>query len=182
MKTIPERYRLPLVALASVVVAVLVVGAILLVGGSPQPSRSPRPMLVSPSPSPTDPASTPEGAARAFFAAFAAARRTDDPTLVQAFVTSKDSSAYKTAIGFLEGQKAVGKASVITLNELSDLTVAVDGDRATITFRHRVEGYDIDLTTGEPLESPTSLPATTVRAVALKSDNRWLVDRFENVP
>lgn len=180
--TIPERYRLPLVAVSSLVVAVVVVGAILLVGGVTQRSGPPSPTPASPSSSPTDPGSTPESATRAFFAAFAAARRTDDPTLVEAFVTSTDSSAYKTAVGFLEGQKAVGKASVITLNELSDLAVEVDGDRATITFRHRVEGYDIDLDTGQPLESPTALPDATVRVQAFMVGGRWLVERFENVP
>ena len=182
MKTIPERYRLPLVALASVVVAVLVVGAILLVGGSPQPSGSPSPTPASPSPSPTDPGSTPESATRAFFAAFADARRSDDPTLVQAFVTSTDSSAYKTAVGFLAGQKEAGKASVITVNELADLTAEIDADQAIVTFRHRVEGFDIDLDTGQPLESPTALPDMTVRVRALMVGGRWLVDQFENVP
>ena len=180
MKTIPERYRLPLVALASVVVAVLVVGAILLVGGSPQPSGSPSPTPASPSPSPTDPGSTPESATRAFFAAFAEARRTDDPTLVEALVTSADSSAYKSVEGFLLGQKAAGKASVTTVLRLENVDVRQSGTTATVTFDYTEGGYDIDFESGQPLESPVVLPVTQVTVELQQIDGRWLVDRYES--
>lgn len=180
MRTIPERYRLPLVALASLVVAVLVVGAILFVGGSPQPSRSPSPMPVSPSPSAADPGSTPEGATRAFFDAFAAARRSDDPTLVEAFVTSTDSSAFKSVEGFLLGQKAAGKASVTTVLRLENLDVRQSDTTATVTFDYTEGGYDIDFESGQPLESPVILPVTQVTVELQQIDGRWLVERYES--
>ncbi|MBA2719672.1 MAG: hypothetical protein H0U52_10590 [Chloroflexi bacterium] len=180
MRTIAERYRLPLVALASVVVAVLVVGAILLVGGSPRPNGSPSPMPVSPSPSAADPGSTPEGATRAFFAAFAEARRTDDPTLVQAFVTSTGSSAYKSVEGFLLGQKAAGKASITTVLRLENVEVRQSGTTATVTFDYTEGGYDMDFESGQPLESPVILPVTQVTVELQQIDGRWLVERYES--
>lgn len=180
MKTIPERYRLPLVALASLVVAVLVVGAILLVGGSPQPSRTPSPMPASPSPSPTDPGSTPESATRAFFEAFSEARTTDDPRLIEHLVTSKQSSAYLSVSGFLEGQKAVGKASITTVQRIENVDIQRSGVTATVTFDYTEGGYDIALDTGEPLESPVVLPMARVVVELQQVDGRWLVDRYES--
>jgi hypothetical protein len=175
---ITERYRLPLVALASLAVAGLVVGAILLAGGITPPS-SPSPVPASASPRPTDAGSTPESAARAFFEAFARARQTNDARLVATFVTGEESSAYLTVFGFLEGQKALGKASVITTNELLDVVVDVQGASATMTCRQVLGGYDIDATTGQPRESPTILPATQFTLVLRQLNGRWLVDSFK---
>src|SRR5690606_24856088 len=99
----------------AVVVAILLLGrAPTVVDGSPSPSAS-RPAGASPSPD-----GTPEAAVRAFFAAFAEARETDDPALIEPYVNGTDSSAYQTAAGFLLGQREVGKASVVTVQELSD--------------------------------------------------------------
>jgi len=175
---VSPRYRLPIAILASVAVVVGIFVAVALVTQQPRPSESP-----SPSPSASvDATDSPEGAVRAFFDALARARRTDDPTLLAPFVTSTDSSAYLTAAGFLEGQKQVGKASVITTNELRDISVDPEDGEAVVTFTHHMEGYDIDYDTGEPLESPTALPDVTVRVEVRQVDGHWLVDRFENVP
>ena len=176
---VPPRYRLPIAILTSIA-AVAVVLLAVMVTGQPRPSDSPSPS-VSPSAS-VDPKGSPDGVVRAFFDALARARRTDDPTPLTPFVTSTDSSAYLTAAGFLEGQKEVGKASVITTNELRDLRVDPQDGEAVVTFTHHVEGYDIDYDTGEPLESPTALPDVTVRVEVRQVDGRWLVERFENVP
>jgi hypothetical protein len=176
---VPQRYRLPIAIVASVVVVGLVFLAVAVLN-QPRPSDGPSPSA-SPSAS-VDPTGSPESVVRAFFDALARARRTDDPTLLTPFVTSTDSSAYLTAAGFLEGQKEVGKASVITTNELRDLRVEEQDSTAVVTFTHHVEGYDIDYDTGEPLESPTALPDVTVRVEVRQVDGRWLVERFENVP
>jgi hypothetical protein len=177
MKVSP-RYRLPIAILASVAIVVGVFVAVALVSQQPRPSESP-----SPSPSASvDATDSPEGVVRAFFDALARARRTDDATLLTPFVTSTDSSAYLTAAGFLEGQKEVGKASVITTNELRDVQVDAQDSEAVVTFTHHMEGYDIDDDTGEPLESPTALPDVTVRVEVRLVEGRWLVERFENVP
>ena len=40
-------------------------------------------------------------------------------------------------------------------------------------------GYDIDVDTGEPRESPTLLPATNFRVILKHAEGRWLVDEFE---
>lgn len=176
---VPQRYRLPIAILASIAVVVLVFVAVAVVT-QPRPSNSPSP---SPSPSASvNPTDSPEGVVRAFFDALARARRTDDPTFLTPFVTSTDSSAYLTAAGFLEGQKQVGKASVITTNEIRDLRVDSQDGEAVVTFMHHMEGYDIDYDTGEPLESPTALPDVKVRVQVRQVGGRWLVERFENLP
>jgi hypothetical protein len=178
--------RTPVLALAAIALGLLVVGAILLAGRVGVPDATPTPATtVSPSPSASasaDPLATPEGAVRTFFAALADARRTDEPSPLLGLVTGPTSSAYLTASGFLEGQKASGIASVLTVNELRNLVVVPDGLRATVTFLHRQTGFDIDPTTGQPKESPTALPDVTVRVVVVRTGDRWLVDSFENVP
>jgi len=82
---VPERYRLALVAATSLIVVVIVAGTILLLNRpGPTPVESPTPTaVVSPSLDPT----TPEGAVRSFFDAFAKARRSDDPALIRPYVT-----------------------------------------------------------------------------------------------
>ena len=179
---LPNRNRTPILALTALVIALLVVGGILLVGRIGVPDASPSPSPSTPVASATDALSAPEGAVRAFFQALGSARRTDDASVLEGLVTSKNSSAYLTAAGFLNGQRAVGKGSVLTENEITDVIVTVAGPQATVTFRHRQVGYDIDLKTGQPRESPTALPVTNVKAVVVQSGGRWLVDSFENVP
>jgi hypothetical protein len=175
---IPERNR-PLVVLAvGVVVLLVVAGGVLLVGQlgpSPTPTASSSSATASPSADP----STPEGATRAFFDAFARARRTDDASIVAPFVTGTESSAYRTVDAFLRGQKESGKASVITTNDLSSFGVDVQGATATVMVTQQLGGYDIDLDTGEPRESPTLLPPTSFRVILKLVDGRWLVDEFE---
>ncbi len=178
------RWRLPVLAARSILVALGVVIAILLLGRAPSAldgSPSPRPGASAASSSAV-PGSTPESAVRAFYDALAKARRTDDPSIVEPFVNGTDSSAYLTASGFLLGQKEVGKASVITLNEITNLQVIEeDGASAKVEFDHRLGGYDIDLESGEPLESPTELPVRRTQATVVRVGDRWLVDSFETV-
>ena len=119
---------------------------------------------------------------RAFFEAFAEARETDDPALIEPFVNGTDSSAYQTAAGFLMGQREVGRASFVTVNELSNFDVRSNDGEATVLFDHRLGGYDIDLESGEPVESPTVLETRRKQAVVVLVDGVWLVDSFENLP
>lgn len=180
-----EAWRLPLLAMGAVVVALGVVGLILLLGRAPGTSEG--------SPTPTAPA-TPstqataapeeevEAAVRAFFDAFAEARQTGDATRIEPYVNGTDSSAYLTAAGFLNGQTAVGKASIITVNDLSDFEITIDRDRAEVEFDHTIGGYDIDLESRAPLESPVMLPIQRKAAELVYVDDGWLVDRFEDVP
>jgi hypothetical protein len=82
----PTRPRTPILALTAIAVGLLVVGGILLVGRFGVPDASPGPVSSAPTSSATDPMATPEGAVRAFFNAYSAARRTDDPAPVTLFV------------------------------------------------------------------------------------------------
>jgi hypothetical protein len=177
------RWRLPAIAGLSLLIALSVVIGILLLGRAPAViDGSPSPQSTGPLASgSTAPGSTPESAVRAFYEALAEARETDDPSIVEPFVNGTESSAYLTASGFLVGQREVGIASVTTINELRNFEVEATGDTATVTFDHRDGGYDIDLETGEPLESPVALPERRKMAVVVRVDGQWLVDSFENV-
>lgn len=175
------RWRLPALVVAALVLALAVVAVILLPGQLTAPDSSPSETVTS-APSATASAGiTPEAAVRDFFESFAQAAEINDPSIIEPFVTSTDSSAYQTASAFLRGQEEVGKASITTVSELSDFEVTIDGDQATIEFTYVAGGYDIDAETGEPLESPVVLPTERVRVVVLMQDDRWLVDSYEAV-
>jgi hypothetical protein len=179
MNRIPERNR-PLVMVATaVVVLLLVVGGVLLLGQlgpTPTPSASVPP---SATPSTSADASTPEGATRAFFDALVSARRTDAPELIEPFVTSPESSAYRTIEAFLRGQRESGKASITTNLEFEDVKVEESGDTARLTATLLEAGYDIDLDTGEPLESPVTLDPRNLTVELRRVDGTWKVDSFE---
>ncbi len=180
MMTIPERYRIPIVALVAVVLVVAAGGAIVLVGGGgPAPSSSPSASLA---PSPSDPGATPESAVRAFFDAYSQARKTDDPSLVVPFVTSTSSSAYLSAAGFLNGEKAVGKASITTVLRLDNMQTVLSGTSASVSFDYTEGGYDISATTGMALETPTVLAPRRVVAQVHQVGGRWLVDDYTATP
>ena len=176
------RWRLPAIAVVAIFLALAVVAGILLIGKAgtafePTPAASPSRSVV-PTPRVGD---TPESAVRAFFEAFAHARESDDPSVIEPYVNGLDSSAYQSAAGFLEGQRGLGRASVVTVQELSDFEVTAEGDQATVLFTLVEGGYDIDLDTREPLETPVVLPERRVRAIAVQVDGRWVVDRYGTV-
>ena len=133
MNRIPERRRPLFVLAASLAVLLVVAGGVLLVGRlTPTPTPTTLPTS-SATASPSADPSTPEGAVRAFFAALKEARRTDDPALIRPFVTGEQSSAYLSVQGFLLGQKAVKKASVLTVQQLENISVQTTrrlGDRS----------------------------------------------------
>jgi hypothetical protein len=175
---VPPRYRLPIAILASLGVVAVVLVAVLLAGGV-GPVTTPTPTPTSSASALSDPTSTPEGAVRAFFEAFGRGRRTDDPTLALAFVTSDKADAYLSISAFLQGQKDKGKGSVLTVQRLDNMAIAGESSsEATVTFDYVEGGYDVDLTTGAPLESPNVLPVYHVTAIVKKVDARWLVDSY----
>lgn len=179
MRRIPERSRLPVLVGVSLLVLLLVAGAVIvmprLVPATPTPSPSSS-VPASPSPHP----STADGAVRAFFSAFSRARKTNDATLVLAFVTGESSDAYRSVKGFLDGQREVGKASVITVEQIENLRSEETGQTASVAFDFTEGGYDISLDTGEPVESPTILPTRRVTVGLKQVDGRWLVDDYES--
>ena len=119
---------------------------------------------------------------RAFFAAYKEARRTDDPALIRAHVTGEQSSAYLSIQGFLLGQKAAKKASVLTVQQLEDINIQTTGDSATVQLVYTEGGYDISLDSGEPLESPGVLAPRDVTIELRKVDGRWLIETYEAKP
>ncbi len=180
-----EKYRLPVVALIALAVVAVVVVAVIGLGslGSTATSAAPTPSpMLTPTataaPTPTDPRSTPDGATRAFFAAFSQARKTNDPSLVEPYVTSKDSGAYLTASGFLGGAQGVNRASIVTVDRLDNMTSQVTGDTATVDFDYTEGGYDINPSTGAALESPTVLPPIHVTATLKLVNGLWLMDSY----
>ena len=175
------RWRLPVIAVLAVLLALAVAVGILIVGNVPEVfNGSPTPSLeasTDPSQAPSD---TPEAAVRAFFEAFAEARETDDPAAIEPLVNGTESSAFLTVAAFLEGQAGQGKASVVTVNELSNFEVDEQGNRAVVFFDHRLGGYDVDLDSGEPLETPVVLPTQRKTAELVRVNDEWLVDSFED--
>ncbi len=184
-----EKYRLPFVALIALAVVAVVVVAVIGLGslGSTATSAAPTPSpsltpTATPAPTPTDPRSTPEGATRAFFVAFSQARKTNDPSLVEPYVTSKDSGAYLTVAGYLGGAQGVNRASVVTVDRLDNVTSSVSGDVATVDFDFTEGGYDISASTGVALESPTVLPPAHVTATLKRINGLWLMDSYVGHP
>ena len=184
----------PALALAAVALGLLAVGGILLAGrlgaadATPAPSRTAPPSAAAPSsaaaPTATvaDPRSTPEGAVRAFLAAFATARRSDDPSAAAPFTTGPDSSAFRSVTAFLAGQRSVGKASVLTGQGIDRLQAAVDGTTATATLDYTEAGYDIGIADASPLQTPQALPTVHMTVRLHLVGGLWLVDSYESQP
>lgn len=176
---VPERYRPLVIAATGVVVVLVVVGGVLLVGQlglTPNPTPSASPVTTT---SPSAYTSTPEGAARAFFGAVIAARRTDDPSVIEPFVTGASSSAYQTVAAFLAGQKDAHKASITTQLDLQNVSVTEAGDTARLTATLIEAGYDISFDTGEPLESPMTLAPRKLTVDLRRTGGMWKVESFE---
>lgn len=179
-----EKYRFPLVAGVAAIAVVAVVALIVGLGSlgsssaSSAATRSPLASTPTAAPSPTDPRLTPEGATRAFFSAYAQARKTDDPSLVEPFVTSKDSGAYMSVSAFLGGELGVNRASVTTVQHLDNMTSSIGGDTATVDFDYTEGGYDINPSTGAALESPTVLAPYHVTVTLKLVNGQWLVDSY----
>lgn len=180
MNGIPERNRPLVILITGAVVLLLVAGGVLLLGQlgpSPTPSASPRPSATA---SPSADGSTPEGAVRAMFEAFAQARPTNDPSLVLPYVTSEDSPAYLSVKGFLDGQQGLKQAAVIIDQRFDDLAVEPGDRTAIVTFTYVEIGYLIDIDSGEPLGSPAPTePARVVARVVLQGSD-WLVEEYES--
>ena len=179
-----EKYRLPLVAAVALGAVIVVVAVVIGLGSmgssangdaSTSPASSPSRV---PSASPTDPRSTPEGATQAFFHAYSEARKTDDPSLVEPYVTSKDSGAYQSVAAFLGGELAVNRASVVTVERLDNVTSSVVGDAATVGFDYTEGGYDINPSTGTAQDTPTVLAPYHVTVTLKLIDGHWLVDSY----
>ncbi len=179
MNRIPERRRPLFVLAASLAVLLVVAGGVLLIGRlTPTPTPTAVPTSSSTA-SPSANPSTPEGATRAFFAAVVAARRTDEPNLIEPFVTNRASSAYRTIAAFLAGQKESGKASITTRLDLDKVRVEATGDTAQLTATLLEAGYDIDLVGGGPLESPVTLVPRKLTVELRLADGVWKVESFE---
>lgn len=175
------RWRLPVIVVAALALALAVVALILLPGRLGTPDISPTPATTAESSATLAAGDTPEAAVRGFFDAFAEARETSDPSVIEPFVNGTDSSAYLTASSFLQGQAEQGKGSVTTLQELTDFDVTQNDDSAVVEFTYVAGGFDIDLETGEPLESPQILDPSRVRAELVRVDDRWLFESYEEV-
>jgi hypothetical protein len=180
-----ERYRLPLTAGVAAIAVVVVVAVIVGLGSlgsstaSPDTTRSPAASVTPTAGStPTDPRLTPEGATRAFFAAFARALKTNDASLVEPYVTSKDSSAYLTVSGWTGGAQGVNRASVVTVQQLDNMATHISGDTATVEFDYTEGGYDINPSTGAALETPTVLAPVHVTATLKLVSGFWLMDSY----
>lgn len=182
-----SRLSLPVLAGAAVAIGLLVVVGILLLGQLGAPGATSAPTAeptagTTPDATAAGPASTPEDAVRAFFAAYAVARRTGDAAPVADLVTGPESSAHLSVMGFIEGQKAAEKASIVTVQELDNVEAIIDGASATVTLDLTEGGYDIRLADASPLESAQVLAPSKVTVHLVLVDGRWIVESFEAAP
>ena len=179
MNRLPSRTNPLVVVVTGVAVLLLVAGGVLLVGGLgslPPPSAS---VPTSATTSPTTDPSTPEGAVRAMFDAFARARPTNDASLVLPFVTSEDSPAYLSVKGFLDGQQSLERAAVITDQRFDNLSVDMGDATASVTFTYVETGHLISTGSAEPIGSPGSSEPLRVVARVVLEGSTWLVDEYE---
>ena len=180
MNRMPSRHQPLAVAAVAIVVLLLVGGGVLIVGrlgSTPGPTASSSPSAIA---SPSPDSSTPEGAVRAMFEAFARARPTNDPSLVLPFVTSEKSPAYLSVRGFLEGQEGLEQAAVITDQAFDGVSVERGDGTATVTFTYVETGYLIDTDSGEPVGSPDATEPTTIVARVALRGSTWLVEEYES--
>lgn len=180
MNRIPERNRPLVIAATGVVVLLLVAGGVLLLGQVGPGPTAPPTSSATVTASPSSDVSTPEGAVRAMFEAFARARPTNDASLVLPFVTSEDSPAYLSVKGFLDGQKGLEQAAVITDQQFDDLSVDAGDQTATVTFTYVETGYLISVDSGEPLGSPDATEPTSIVARVVLRGATWLVEEYES--
>ena len=95
--------------------------------------------------------------------------------------TSRESSPRPTSRcrASCSGRRESSKASVLTVQQVENISVETTGDSATVHLVYTEGGYDISLDTGEPLESPNVLAPRDVTMELRKVDGRWLVESYE---
>ncbi len=93
-------------------------------------------------------------------------------------MTGETSDAYRSVKGFLDGQREVGKASILTVQRLDNIVIESTGATATASLDYVEGGYDISLDTGQPLESPNVLPSFRVTVTLKRVGSSWLVDAY----
>ena len=164
----------------ALVVLLVVAGGVLLVG-----RLTPTPTPTTPCPRRQRPRRRPRirprrrARVRAFFDAVM--RQRDGPTTrhsLEPFVTSGESSAYRRSRASCRPE---GERQGVRSRPVLDSRTSGSRRRATlldVTSTSLEGGYDIDLDSGEPLESPVTLDPRNAHGRALAADGMWQVERF----
>jgi hypothetical protein len=135
----------------------------------------------SPTPSSNEQEALLTQAIRHYYEVFDQVRANGDASLINA-VTDPDGVDRSNVLAFVADQRAKHRLSVITADIFSKWKFAVHGSQATVSFDHQISGYDIDSTTRQPIESPTTLPPDRIAMELRLHDTRWLVFNRQVVP
>jgi mannitol-1-phosphate/altronate dehydrogenase len=80
--------------------------------------------------------------------------------------------------GFLGGELAINRASLLTVQRLDNMSSRVTGDTATVDFDYTEGGYNIDPSTGKATETQSVLAPVHVTATLKRVAGRWLMDSY----
>jgi len=119
-------------------------------------------------------------AVRHYYQVLDQVRATGDTSLIDP-VTDPDGVDRSNVQAFIAEQKAKGRLSSITSDVFSHWKFEINGTVSMVTFDHQISGYDIDLTTRQPVESPTTLPPTRWVMELRHHDSGWLVFNLQRV-
>ncbi len=135
----------------------------------------------SPTPSSGEQEAVLTQAIRHYYQVFDQVRASGDASLINA-VTDPDGVDRSNVLAFVADQRARHRLSVITSDVFSKWKFTVSGSQATVRFDHQISGYDIDSTTRQPVESPTTLPPDHIVMELRLHDTAWLVFNRQVVP
>jgi len=118
---------------------------------------------------------------RHYYAVLNQVRATGDISLIDS-VTDPDGVDRSNVQAFMADQRAKGRLSIITADVFSKWRFTFDSHVATVSFDHQISGYDIDASTRQPIESPTTLAPTHMVMELRHHDSGWLVFNRQTIP
>jgi hypothetical protein len=116
-----------------------------------------------------------------YYQAFNQVRSTGDASLIDP-VTDPAGVDRSNVQAFVADQRARHRLSIVTSDKFSKWNFKVNGTVATVDFDHQITGYDIDSTTRQPVESPTTLPPDRIAMELRHHNDGWLVFNRQVVP
>lgn len=120
-------------------------------------------------------------AVRHYYQVLDQVRATGDASLIDS-VADPDGVVRSNIQAFLAEQRAKGRLSIITADAFSKWRFKINGTVAIVAFDHQISGYDIDATSRQPVESPTTLPPDHMVMDLRHHDSGWLVFNEQFVP
>lgn len=131
-------------------------------------------VAAAPTPTPNQQEAALIQAIRHYYDVFNQVRSTGDASLIDS-VTDPEGVDRSNVQAFVAQQRANHRLSVITADDFSKWKIKLTATVAIATFDLTISGYDIDASTRQPIESPTTLPPSHITMELRSHDSRWLV-------